>query len=297
MNKYFYRDTKENFSYIKIPKAFFTDEKYKKISPEAKFLYSILLDRMCLSQSNGWYDDDGRVYIIFTVKEIMDAMGCADRKVKRLMDELEEKCDLIERKRRGQGKPSFIYVKTFESAKQRLQNRQNNDSRVVKSTVQESSEQRCNNTDINKTDYSKTDINKSFYSFPSESGSEDERTKYRKIIKNNIEYDILSARNPCSKEELDEIVGLMLDTVCSKKEYIRVGGDNKPGEVVKGQLLKLGSEHIEYCMECLKNNTTDVRNVRQYLLTTLYNAPLTVSHYYGLKVNHDMAYGADVRYG
>ena len=153
MNGYFYNDTKETFSYIRVPKAFFTDDKYKTISSDAKFLYSILLDRMCLSQSNGWYDDDGRVYIIFTVKEIMDAMGCGDRKVKRLMDELEEKCDLIERKRRGQGKPSFIYVKTFESSEQRLQNRQNNDSRVVKSTIQESSEQRCNNTDINKTDY------------------------------------------------------------------------------------------------------------------------------------------------
>ena len=123
MNGYFYNNTKETFSYIKVPKMFFTDEKYKKISSDAKFLYSILLDRMCLSQSNGWYDDEGRVYIIFTVKEIMGAMGCADRKVKRLMDELEEKCGLIERKRRGQGKPNFIYVKTFESSEQRFKSR------------------------------------------------------------------------------------------------------------------------------------------------------------------------------
>ncbi len=290
MNGYFYNDTKENFSYIKVPKMFFTDEKYKKISSDAKFLYSILLDRMCLSQSNGWYDDEGRVYIIFTVKEIMDAMGCADRKVKRLMDELEEKCDLIERKRRGQGKPSFIYVKNFESSEQRLKNRQNNDSRVVKSTIKEQSEQRCNNKDFNK-----TDISKSILSISDK--TEYDRDRYAEIIRENIDYNILSERYYRSKDELDEIVGLILDTVCSKKKYIRVGSDDKPGEVVKGQLLKLNSAHIEYCMECLENNTTDVRNVRQYLLTTLYNAPLTVSHYYGLKVKHDMAYGADIRYG
>ncbi len=127
--------------------------------------------------------------------------------------------------------------------------------------------------------------------------TEYDRDRYAKIIRENIDYNILSERYYHSKDELDEIVWLILDTVCSKKKYIRVGGDDKPGEVVKGQLLKLNSEHIEYCIECLENNTTDVRNVRQYLLTTLYNAPLTVSHYYGLKVNHDMAYGADIRYG
>ena len=294
MSEYFYKDTKESFSYIRIPRAFFTDENYKKLSSDAKFLYSILLDRMCLSQNNGWYDGDGRVYIIFTVKELMDTMGCADRKVKRIMDELET-CDLIERKRRGQGKPSFIYVKTLESSEQRFKNLQNDDSETVKLTNQESLKQRCSNTDINNTDSNKTDISNPIFSIKDKNGYD--REAYEKIIKNNIEYGILSERDPCNKDELDEIVELMLDTVCSKKKYIRVGGDDKPGEVVRGQLLKLNGEHIEYCMECLKNNTTDVRNVRQYILTTLYNAPQTLSHYYGLKVNHDMAYASGVRYG
>ena len=288
MNGYFCKDTKENFSYIRIPRAFFTDENYKKLSSDAKFLYSILLDRMCLSQNNGWYDGDGRVYIIFTVKELMDTMGYADRKIKRMMDEL-EKFDLLERKRLGQGKPNIIYVKTFESSEQRFKNLQNDDSETVKITNQESLKQRCSNTDINNTDSNKTDISNPIFSIKDKNGYD--RGTYEKIIKENIEYDILLKKDYINPNDLDEIVELMVDTVCSKKEYIRVGGDNKPREVVKGQLLKLDSEHIEYCMECLQNNTTDVRNVRQYLLTTLYNAPMTISHHYALMVHHDMAYG------
>ena len=288
MSEYFYSDTKETFPYIRVPKDFFTDERYKKLSSDAKFLYSILLDRMCLSQNNGWYDGDGRVYIIFTVKELMDTMGCADRKVKRIMDEL-EKFDLLERKRLGQGKPNIIYVKIFESSEQRFKNLQNDDSETVILTNQESLKQRCSNTDINNTDSNKTDISNPIFSIKDKNGYD--RGTYEKIIKKNIEYDILLKKDSINTNDLDEIVELMVDTVCSKKEYIRVGGDNKPREVVKGQLLKLDSEHIEYCMECLQNNTTDVRNVRQYLLTTLYNAPMTISHHYALMVHHDMAYG------
>ena len=82
---------------------------------------------------------------------------------------------------------------------------------------------------------------------------------------------------------------LILDTVCSKRKYIRIAGDDKPHSVVKSQLLKITSEHISYCMDCLKESTSDVKNIRQYILTTLYNAPLTISNYYGMKVRHDMA--------
>ena len=192
-------------------------------------------------------------------------------------------------KRLGQGKPNIIYVKTFESSEQRFKNLQNDDSETVKITNQESLKQRCSNTDINNTDSNNTDISNPIFSIKDKNGYD--RGTYEKIIKENIEYDILLKKDYINPNDLDEIVELMVDTVCSKKEYIRVGGDNKPREVVKGQLLKLDSEHIEYCMECLQNNTTDVRNVRQYILTTLYNAPMTISHHYALMVHHDMAYG------
>jgi hypothetical protein len=100
------------FSYFRVPKILFRDIKFKDLSTDAKTLYGILLDRMGLSVKNGWLDEQGRVYIIFPVQEVMDALGCADNKATKLFREL-EKFGLIERKRRGLGKPNLIYVKNF----------------------------------------------------------------------------------------------------------------------------------------------------------------------------------------
>ncbi len=96
---YFYGNQAEQFSFYRIPKVLFTDERFRAISTEAKVLYGILLDRMCLSQKNGWLDDDGRVYIIFTLDEIMSSIGCAVQKATKLLSELDNKSGLIERKR------------------------------------------------------------------------------------------------------------------------------------------------------------------------------------------------------
>jgi hypothetical protein len=112
---------------------------------------------------------------------------------------------------------------------------------------------------------------------------------YREIIKENISYDVLRQR--CDPERLDEIVGIMLDTVCSRKKEIRIAGEDMPAETVKSRLLKLDDSHIEYVLECLDKNTTDVRNIRSYILTALYQAPTTISSYYSALVNHDM-YGS-----
>jgi len=112
---------------------------------------------------------------------------------------------------------------------------------------------------------------------------------YREIIKENISYDVLRQR--CDPERLDEIVGILLDTVCSRKKEIRTAGEDMPAETVKNRLLKLDDSHIEYVLECLDKNTTDVRNIRNYILTALYQAPTTISSYYSALVNHDM-YGS-----
>ena len=109
------------FSYFRVPKILFRDIKFKDLSTDAKTLYGILLDRMGLSVKNGWLDEQGRVYIIFPVQEVMDALGCADNKATKLFREL-EKFGLIERKRRGLGKPNLIYVKNF--ADPRFRNRE-----------------------------------------------------------------------------------------------------------------------------------------------------------------------------
>lgn len=110
---YFYGQQAEMFSFYRIPKQLFSDARFSGISTEAKLLYGILLDRMSLSLKNKWLDGAGRVYIIFPLEEVMTALGCADNKATKLLRELENKAGLIERKRRGLGKPSLIYLKNF----------------------------------------------------------------------------------------------------------------------------------------------------------------------------------------
>lgn len=111
--EYFYGAQAEQFSFYRIPKALFTEPNFRELSTDAKVLYGILLDRMSLSLKNQCLDAQNKVYIIFTVEEIMDALNCANQKATRLMVELEKQAGLIERKRQGLGRPNLIYVKNF----------------------------------------------------------------------------------------------------------------------------------------------------------------------------------------
>lgn len=138
---YFYGQQSEQFSFYRVPKILFSNEQFWNISTDAKLLYGILLDRMNLSAKNQWIDDEMRVFIIFTIDEIKTAIGCAEKKAVKLLDELENKCGLIERKRQGLGKPNIIYVKNFlennvqNSVERQFLNCQKHNSRTVKSTM------------------------------------------------------------------------------------------------------------------------------------------------------------------
>lgn len=112
---------------------------------------------------------------------------------------------------------------------------------------------------------------------------------YRELILEDIDYDILASDPHVDREQLDEIAQLVQETVCSTRDRIRVGGNDYPAEIVRSKLLKLNSEHIRFVMDCLKQNTTRIRNIRQYLLTALFNAPSTMSSYYAALVAHDLA--------
>ncbi len=112
---------------------------------------------------------------------------------------------------------------------------------------------------------------------------------YRELILENIDYDVLASDPHVDREQLDEIVDLVQETVCSTRSRIRVAGNDYPAEVVRSKLLKLNSEHICFVTDCLKQNTTRIRNIRQYLLAMLFNAPSTMSSYYTALVAHDMA--------
>ena len=293
---YFYGQQAEQFTFYRIPKVLFTDSRFWSVSTDAKLLYGILLDRMNLSARNGWLDEHGRVYIIFTLEETMNALNCGDNKATKLYNELEKKCGLIERKRQGLGKPNLIYVKNFitgmdGSQQSRFKTRENNDSGFGEIPTLDSGKSRGNNTDLNNTDFSDTD------SIPSsafgESGSDWNGSweQYYDYFRENLDFEILLSRYPNEHNLLHAILDLIVETVCSRRKLIRIASDDKPIEVVKSRLMKLESEHICFVIDCFKSNKTEIRNVRQYLLAAIYNAPLTFDPYYDAKVRHDMAEG------
>ena len=140
-----------------------------------------------------------------------------------------------------------------------------------------------------KTKNNTFDNTQSVYPLPPCDELTDRIDAYRLLLMENIEYDYLCGQY--GQERTDEIVEVLLDAVCTTKPYLRVDGEDKPTEVVKNRLLKLDQCHIEYCFDRLDNNTTKIRNIKAYLLTTLYNAPTTISHYYDAEVRHDLSSG------
>lgn len=161
MFDYFYGAQAEQFSFYRVPKVLFTKDRFKYLSAEAKTLYGIMLDKLDLSAKNNWVDEKGRVYIIYTIEQILEDMNCADQKATKLLDELEKKYGLIERKRQGLGKPNLIFVKNFitgveSSVETRIKNRENPDSGAVNITIADYPKSRGINTNINNTDNSYT---------------------------------------------------------------------------------------------------------------------------------------------
>ena len=285
---YFYVEQSENYTFYRIPKLLFTEKLFADLSTEAKVLYGLLLDRIGLSRDNGWIDDEGRVYVFFTIRAIKVSMRCANTKACGLLKELDA-FGLIERRKQGQGKPTVIYVKDFSRfPKSEFRDSDNENSRVPITGIQDFPKSERNKTDKNKTEINKTDP---ILSVPDVDKDTDERESYRDYLFDQLEMDILYERYPYDGETLDAIMTLMLDVICSKRKYIRIAGDDKPLNVVKSQFMKVSCEHIEYVMDCMKENGTKIRNIKQYLLAAIYNAPLTLGPYYQAWVNNDRAEG------
>ncbi len=284
MHDYFYGSQSDQFTFYRIPTVLFSDRQYKDLSPEAKVLYGILLKRMELSARNGWFDEDGRVYIVFTIDEIMEMMNCKNQKAIKLLDELGDQYGLIDRKRQGLGKPNLIYVKNFidpgdDSSKSHIRKCENHTSGDVKNTIQELSESHSSNTDNSYTENSETDL-----IYPGSDGMGQRRFTER-YFKEIIEYDALIQDYPNERQTLDGIVDLLTDACTTNRETIRIAGEDRPIEIVRSRLMKLNHACIRYVLLCLKETHSDVKNIKQYLLTILYNAPATISPYYQTKVN------------
>ena len=279
---YFYEEQSQQFAFYRIPKVLFTDNRFQKISTEGKVLYGLLLDRVSLSRENGWIDEERRVYIIFTLNAIRQAMNCAEKSAIKYLTELED-FGLIERIRQGLGKPAIIYVKNFiDQYNLQVKTCNNSSSGPAEVPVQDQYNLQPNYTNNNNTDFNNTN--------PILSGDE-ERMGYEMFLKDQLDVEILKQEYPHDREMIDGILELILDVLCSKRKMIRIAGDDKPVNVVKGRFMKLTIEHIRYVMNCLQENTTKIRSIKQYMLAALYNAPSTIDGYYRAEVNHDMATG------
>ena len=238
MLDYFYGQSGELFSYFRIPKALFQDHRFRQLSTDARTLYGILLDCMSLSV--------------------------------KLFRELEQ-LDLIERKRRGLGRPSLIYVKDFSSGlpKAQVQNCLNSNSGAAESATLEQPKPQANKTDKNKTEWNDPDT---IYS----GGIREQLEDY---FYQALEVDLLLRLCPDDEDTIYQIVDLLVDTCSAKRKMLRIAGDDKPTEVVRSRLKKLNADHIRFVLGCLAENTAPVRNMKQYLLAMLYNAPTTMNLY------------------
>ena len=313
----------EQYTFYRIPKVLFTAECFRSLSCEAKVLYGLLLDRMGLSIKNRWFDEEDRVYIIFTVEELAELLNCGTQKVVRLLKELDVKSGigLIEKKRLGLGKPNVIYVKNFmiqeltraekqdleaetlentlngenhnsrnvnitiqESAKSQFKNSENHHSRIVKSDIPEYPKSQSNNTE-----YSDIEHNENQSIDLSEGDVMERKKHYRNMVQEQIYYKSLIQNPRYQKNEVDELVELTVEVLMLPDDrMIWIAGDEKPAILVKDRFQMLNDAHFEYVLDSMKRNTGKVQNVKNYLLTSLYNAPLTMEHYYRLAVNHDL---------
>ena len=282
---YFYGQAGKLFSFYRIPKALFQEQRFQNLSTDAKTLYGILLDRMSLSVKNEWFDKKGRVFIIFTIEDVKRTFRCADNKATRLLRELEE-FGLIERKRRGQGKPCLVYVKNFssESSKESVKNRDNDDSCGSKIACQDPVKSRGIKKKENKTEMNNTNLILS---------DESEKMKNRELLEEyfsrSLEMDLLLRLYPDDEDTLYQIVNLLVDTCATNRKLLHIAGDDKPAEVVRSRFMKLNADHILFVLKCLAENSNPIRNMKQYLLASLYNAPTTMQLFYQNQTNHDLA--------
>ena len=261
---YFYGQAGKLFSFYRIPKALFQEQRFQNLSTDAKTLYGILLDRMSLSVKNEWFDKQGRVFIIFTIEDVKRALCCADNKATKLLRELE----------------NF----SSDLSNERVQNRENHESGSPKNACQDPPKSRCNKNKKSKTERNNTNPILS---------DELEKMKNRKLLEEyfsrSLEIELLLRLYPDDEDTIYQIVDLLVDTCDSKRNLIRIAGDDKPAEVVLSRLKKLNADHIRFVLDCLAANTSPIRNMKQYLLAALFNAPTTIQLYYQNKVNHDLA--------
>lgn len=283
--EYYYGNEAEQYSFFRIPKTLFTDLNFKKLSVEAKILYGILLDRMSLSIKNKWLDEENKVYIIYTIEEIMEVLNWGRNKSVKVMKEIEE-IGLLEKKRLGLGKPNLLYVKNFiytennkttEVSKANLKKFKKQTSGSLENKSQEVSKEDSNNTNINNTETNNTDFNNTTPISPLEKlGEKSKKTleeeELKETIKKNISYETFEKARIEEKKQVDVMINVLVKALTSFTN-IKIGGRHISNENFKERFLSLNYKHIDYVLKYLRENAPkDIRNINAYLLTLLYNA-------------------------
>lgn len=318
---YYYGTQADQFSFIRIPRMLLTEELFSPLSLQSKVLYSILLDRMSLSMRNGWFDEENRAYIIYQISEIQADLGFSKKKAMDYLSEL-EKFGLVEKKKRGFGLPSILYVKSFmvekncargtdmgtsgrisdalrsakignsEVPKSHLRSVERNTSEVPKSTPLEVSLSVPLNsyTNINQTDKNNTNSNQILSSTGCDEDEIRNMYAYAELIAENMELEILKQNHIYNAELLDGIYDLILEVALCKNPTMVIASNEYPTELVRSKFLKLNASHVEYAITCFNQNTTKIRNIKKYMLAVLFNAPTTMGRYYTSEVHHDMSY-------
>ena len=282
--KYFYGAEADTFTFYRVPKSLITDNFFKELSNEAKLLYGLMLDRMSLSVKNSWFDEENRVFIYFSVKDAMELLNIGKNKAIKLFGELnsETGIGLIEKKAQGQGKPDVIYVKSFVSEvyNSNLKKFENETSSGLESKPLEVPKSNPNNNIYNKNN---SDLESNLI--------DDDVMEMENTIRDQIAIDALIHDNPFSKDQYEEIFELVLETMLSQEKTIVIASSKYPADLVKRKFKRLNMQHVQYVVESLQKNTSKVKNIKKYMLATLFNAPTTITSYYQAEVNHDMALG------
>ncbi len=270
---YFYGQESEMHAFYRIPKLLFTNEYFEDLSSDAKILYGLMLDRMSLSQKNKWLDPQNRAYIIYSQAEAMEMLRCKKNKAISLFRELEN-IGLVERKKQGQGNPDRLYLKDF------VQEESEKDQKFEKST----SEQIENVSEVGKTNFKKfekstsrglknqhQEVGKTNPNYninntdkviitdhisSADPDVNDEYEAYAEIVRENLSLDIMLERYPHDRDIVEGIYDLILETVLCRNRTIWISKNEYPASLVKSKFLKLNNMHVEYVMDCMKENTT-----------------------------------------
>lgn len=317
---YYYGNQADQFSFIRIPRVLLVDQLFSPLSIQSKILYGVLLDRMGISMRNGWFDELNRVYIIYQISEIQEDLGFSKKKAIDYLTELEQ-FGLVEKKRRGRGLPSILYVKSFMTREAIARSGETGTSEPIISISRSAEIDTSRGSQIAPQEVpesallevpktaplkSNNNINNTYTSnIPSNQILSTEGTQvqfgcdedemrgvraYAEIISENLELEILKQNHKYDVELLDGIYDLILEVVVSKSPMTVIASNEYPTELVRSKFLKLTSMHVEYVLDCFNQNSTKVRNIKKYLLAALFNAPSTISGYYTAEVHHDMPY-------